>query len=70
MNVKTEKDYAWEKFLKSPPATDDFGEAILAARKTSFQKEREPLDAGQGEDINAESTDGNEQHKGGGSFSN
>jgi len=37
------KEAALEEFLKSPPADDDFAEAIWAARREDYQYERESL---------------------------
>ena len=36
-------DSIWEEFIKCPPATDDFAEAVLTARKYDFPQERESL---------------------------
>lgn len=37
------KDTAWAEFLNSPPATDDFAEAIYEARRTDAFPVRESL---------------------------
>ena len=37
------KDSVWEEFLNIAPVTDDFGEAILAARMEDRLRESEPL---------------------------
>ncbi|MCL2110860.1 MAG: type II toxin-antitoxin system VapB family antitoxin [Clostridiales bacterium] len=37
------KDNAWAGFLASPPASDDFGDAILAARREDGLPARETL---------------------------
>ncbi|MCL2519033.1 MAG: type II toxin-antitoxin system VapB family antitoxin [Oscillospiraceae bacterium] len=37
------KDNAWEEFLKCPPVSDDFGEAILEARRENYNDPREQL---------------------------
>jgi len=37
------KDTAWEAFLNTEPASEDFGEAILAARREDKQDGRESL---------------------------
>jgi len=36
-------DSAWEAFLKAPPVSDDFVEAIWEARRNDYQPPREPL---------------------------
>ena len=36
-------DDAWEEFMNTPPATPDFGEAILEDRKTHYDVERMSL---------------------------
>jgi len=43
MVVLYPKDKAWDIFISSEPATDDFCDAILAARKNDSQTEREQL---------------------------
>jgi len=37
------KDTAWDAFLNTGPVSDDFGEAILAARREEKQSGRESL---------------------------
>jgi len=37
------KDSIWTSFLNSPPVSDDFGEAVLEARRTNDQALREIL---------------------------
>jgi len=37
------KDGAWESFLNAGPVSEDFGEAILEARREEYQNPREEL---------------------------
>jgi len=37
------KDAVWDAYLKTEPVSEDFGDAILAARHENKQNEREPL---------------------------